>query len=179
MQTTGAVAEALRASMGQGRSPFLEITSDSMTPLLRRGDQVGLAAAQPEQLQRGDIVTFVEDGHLTTHRYWGELAGRLLSRSDRSGAFDRPWPPQALVGRVVVRRRAGASFSLDTGAGRQLNRFLYRWSVAGQRLSMLGLPRRLVRGAWLVVAVPAMSAASVLAGRRPAGSADHRWKEPG
>src|SRR5690606_29804239 len=164
MPTTGAVADALRASLGQGRMPFLEITSDSMTPLLRRGDQVGLAATAPEQLQRGDIVTFLENEHLTTHRYWGQMAGRLLSRADRSGAFDRPWLPQALVGRVVVRRRAGAGLWLDAGAGRQLNRLLFRWCVAGQRLSTLGLPRRLVRAAWLAFAVPAAAVGAALAG---------------
>ncbi len=145
--------------------PFLEITSDSMTPLLRRGDRVGLAAATPEQLRRGDIVTFVENDHLTTHRYWGQMAGRLLSRADRSGAFDRPWLPQALVGRVVVRRRARAGLRLDVGAGRRLNHLLFRWSVAGQRLSTLGLPRRLVRAAWLAFAVPTAALGSAVAGR--------------
>lgn len=175
MPTTAAVAEALRVSLGQGRMPFLEITSDSMTPLLRRGDQVGLAPVRPELLQRGDIVTFVENEHLTTHRYWGQMAGRLLSRADRSGAFDRPWQPQALVGRVVVRRRTGAGLWLDTGRGQQLNRLLFQGCVAGQRLSMLGLPRRFVRAAWLAFAVPAAAAGGALAGQtRPSDSSEER-----
>lgn len=164
-QTTGAIAEALRAGMGQGRIPFLEVTSNSMSPLLRRGDEVGLAPVQPEHLQRGDIVTFVDGDHLTTHRYWGQAAGRLHSRSDRSGAFDRPWRPEALVGRVVVRRRAGAGLWLDVGAGLRLNRFLYRLSVAGQQVRARGLPRRLVHAVWLAFAVPAVGAGAALAGR--------------
>lgn len=164
-QTTRAVAGALRAGMGQGRMPFLEVTSNSMAPLLQRGDQVGLAAARPEQLQQGDVVTFVDGAHLTTHRYWGRAGDRLQSRGDRTGAFDQPWQPDALVGRVVVRRRRGASFWLDLGLGRRLNRFLYRLSLMGQQLHTRGLPGRLVRAGWLVLALPAVGAGSALAAR--------------
>jgi hypothetical protein len=106
---------------------------------------------------------FVEDGHLTTHRYWGEAQGRLQSRGDRSGAFDRPWAPQTLVGRVVVRRRAGRAFWLDEGVGRRLNGYLYRLARAGQRLQDLGLPVRFARASWLALAFPATGAATVLA----------------
>lgn len=127
--------------------PFLEVSSNSMAPLLRRGDAVGLALAGRQQLHQGDLVTFCEDGQLTTHRFWGEAAQQMISRGDRSSAFDRPWAPDALLGRVVVRRRADRSLALDRGRGARLSWRLYTLARWERRLLQRRLPAPLVRRA--------------------------------
>lgn len=125
--------------------PFLEVSSNSMAPLLRRGDSVGLAMALPQQLQHGDLITFVENGHFTTHRYWGNTAEQMLTRGDRSATFDQPWTAASLVGRVVVRRRGSRSLLLDSGPGGRLSRFHYFLARCERRLLQVPLPARLVR----------------------------------
>lgn len=144
-EALGAVADALQASMRQGHMPFLEVSSNSMAPLLKEGDRVGLAPVPPHQLRRGDIVTFLENGHFTTHRFWSYDGDYLHSRGDRSPIFDRPWRQDTLLGRVVVCEREGRPLWLDRGAGRNLNRLLFvlgRWE---HRLVAWRLPIRPVR----------------------------------
>lgn len=125
--------------------PFLEVSSNSMAPLLRRGDRIGLAPVQPHQLRSGDIVTFIENGHLTTHRFWSREGDYLQSRGDRSPHFDPLWRRDALVGRVVVRQAAARSFWLDQGVGLYLNRLLFTAGRWESRLLRWHLPARPVR----------------------------------
>lgn len=156
-EAIGAVADALRASMRQGRMPFLEVSSNSMAPLIYKGDRIGLAPITPHHLRRGDIVTFAENSHFTTHRFWSYDGEFLHSRGDRSPAFDRPWPPSALVGRVVVCERAGNPLWLDCGAGRSLNQLLCTFSRWETRLLDWELPIRPVRAGIRALAVLAAS----------------------
>lgn len=105
--------------------PFLTVTSNSMSPLLRKGDLVGLTAPAVEQLAAGDIIVLTGSGHFTTHRYWNSqfAGGRnwLVTRGDRPLKFDPPWSQEQYVGRVVVRRRGRRALWLDRGPGRWLN----------------------------------------------------------
>ncbi|MDT8305327.1 MAG: S24 family peptidase [Anaerolineae bacterium] len=154
-----AVVDALKTSMRQGRMPFLEVSSNSMAPLLRRGQRIGLAPAQAHQLRSGDVVTFLEDGHLTTHRFWGRDDPYLKSRGDRSGQFDRPWRREALIGRVVMYQAAGRSMWLDHGTGRYLNRLLFCAGKCEERLLAWCLPARPVRVAIRLLATMMTAAA--------------------
>ncbi len=132
------LASLLRGSLERGETPRLEISSNSMSPLLRRGDKILLETITPEQLKSGDIITLVWPESLVTHRYWareGEPpAQRLWTRGDRPLVFDKPWPPEALIGRVNGRSRNGRTLSLTNGIGRRLNHHLawladleFRW----------------------------------------------------
>lgn len=119
------VADMLRQSLADGQRPFLTISSDSMTPLLRTGDQVGLEAVASNQLQIGDIITLEQGDHLLTHRFWGlDGNGRLQTRGDRPLTFDPPAATNQLLGRVVARRRAGKELALTNGSGHRLHRHL-------------------------------------------------------
>lgn len=119
------LADLLRQSLQQGQTPRLEVTSNSMAPLLRQGDLVLLEAVTPEQLTRGDVITLFSASQIMTHRYWGRDAetrtGRLLTRGDRPLAFDTPWPPEALIGRMIGRSRQERVLCLTTAAGHRLN----------------------------------------------------------
>lgn len=123
------LADLLRQSLQQGQAPQLEVTSNSMAPLLRRGDKVILEAVTPEQLTRGDVITLVSPKVIMTHRYWGTTSGqasiRLLTRGDRPLVLDEPWPLEAIIGRMVGRCRQEKDLRLTSGAGRWLNRHLY------------------------------------------------------
>lgn len=132
------MASLLRRSLERGETPRLEISSNSMSPLLRRGDKILLEAITPEQLKSGDIITLVWPESLVTHRYWAKEgephAPRMLTRGDRPLVFDKPWPTEALIGRVNGRFRNGRTLSLTNGIGLRLNRHLtwladleFRW----------------------------------------------------
>lgn len=122
------LADLLREAMREGKFPFLTVVSNSMSPLIRRGDQIQLAPATAEQLQPGDIIVFTGPANLITHRYWGCLSdrgeARLVTRGDRPQHFDRPIAPAALVGLVIGRRRKRHLLNLAEGAGKWLNNHL-------------------------------------------------------
>jgi hypothetical protein len=120
----------LQRSLAQGQKPYLQIRSGSMAPLLRPGDEIQLEPLSLERLQPGDLITLAGPGALLTHRFWGllEREGQpyLLTRGDRTLAFDPPHPAGALLGRVTGRRRANRLLSLERGSGRWLHRRLVR-----------------------------------------------------
>lgn len=135
---TPQVAGMLRYSLQQGQRPFIAITSDSMAPLLRRGDQVQIEAAAWQTLQAGDLVLVQAPVDLLTHRYWGSVPQAytdcLLLRGDRPLEFDGLLPASSLIGRVICRRRQQRVLDLQRGAGGWLNRHLARLSRAEIRL---------------------------------------------
>ncbi len=136
------IATMLRDSLQQGQVARLTVSSNSMAPFLRRGDEVLLEAVVPECLNPGDVVTLAAATGLLTHRYWAtqnsSTGPQLLTRGDRPLAFDLPWLPEAVVGRVQAVTRAGAKreLSLVGGAGRWLNNHL-TW-LAGMEYRLWG-----------------------------------------
>lgn len=132
------IVDMLRQSMADGQTPFLTITSNSMVPLLKTGDQVGLAPAELDELAAGDIITLVQGAHLLTHRFWGrDDQGRPFTRGDRPLTPDKPGAAGQLLGRVIVRRRHDRELSLHTGAGRRLNRHL-AWLIQVESYLLTG-----------------------------------------
>jgi signal peptidase I len=135
---TALIADILRQSMAVGQTPFLTISSDSMAPLLKTGDLVGLSPVEMNQLIIGDIITLVQDEHLLTHRFWGiDDQGRPFTRGDRPFTPDKPGEADQLLGRVIVRRRHDRELSLQMGAGHRLNRHL-AWLVRVESYLLTG-----------------------------------------
>lgn len=124
------VVELLRMALAEGRQPWLTISSHSMHPLLRPGDAVQVGAVSAESLPPGAIIVIDTGVHLLTHRYLGTVHYRgapyLVTRGDRPWALDAPWPPDAVVGRIIARRRDGRRVDLTRGGGARLDRAVQR-----------------------------------------------------
>ncbi len=85
----------------------LHVHGQSMLPTLRPGDEVLVQAITAEALVPGDWIV-LRDGFL--HRYLGQHKNHLLTKGDGHRLFDPPWPPEAVLGRVVEAYRAGRCF---------------------------------------------------------------------
>jgi signal peptidase I len=120
----------IQESLALGHHPRLTVSSNSMAPLIRQGDQVILAAVQPEQLAPGDIITLVDGSQFLTHRIWAidrsSANPSILTRGDRSLAFDKRHELQAIVGQVIGRTRGQRTLSFQEGAGGWLHAHLGR-----------------------------------------------------
>lgn len=118
----------LKDGMTAGQMPFLRVSSGSMQPLLRVGDEVGVHPVTVEQLQPGDIVVVAEPTQMLTHRFWKRQGAgarpSFLTRGDRVLSYDRVWTADQLLGRAVARRRQDRILWLDYGPGYWLNRTL-------------------------------------------------------
>ena len=121
------LAEMLRESIKQGTTPSLAVTSNSMSPLLRSGDHVGLQELVPSKAQPGQIITFSNTGQddLITHRIAGIVLengeAKIATLGDRTLLFDVPVAPEDVVGQVIWRRRNGRTLNLMSGRGAWLS----------------------------------------------------------
>jgi signal peptidase I len=119
------LADLLRQAMNEGKHPYLTVISNSMAPLIKRGDQIQIGPVTAETLQPGEIVVFLGPAQMITHRYWGYLAEtnqtRLVTKGDRPQHFDEPFAPAKLVGRVLGRRREKKVLDFVNGSGGWLN----------------------------------------------------------
>jgi hypothetical protein len=134
----GLIVELLHQSMENGRSPFLNVISDSMSPLIRSGDQVQVAPVSHKALHLGDVIVFSDLGELVTHRFWGitinESIEQLITKGDRPQHFDQLHDTGTLIGLVIGRRRNRRFLKLSMGAGRWLNLQLTRLATLDIRL---------------------------------------------
>jgi hypothetical protein len=107
-----AVVERLVAErLAHGATCVLRVRTGSMTPLLRPGDAVRVAAVGEDGLRRGALLVVRQGEHLVTHRLVG-WAGEgderhLLLQGDACARPDHPVAPAGVVGVVVARWRAG------------------------------------------------------------------------
>lgn len=138
------IADLLRRALAQGQQPWLTVSSNSMLPLLAKGDAIQVASCSAENLHPGDIVVVESGQALLAHRFQGRIRqqGRayLLTRGDRPLATDPLWPDTALLGRVTARRRGRRVLAFDQGGGRRLNAHLA--ALADWEAAILGPAQR-------------------------------------
>jgi signal peptidase I len=144
---THLLADVLREHIREDRIARLTVSSDSMSPLLKSGDIIGLRHASEAQIQPGKIVTFNAPGDpqgLKTHRIvasWRNDQGNrlILTRGDHVLTFDPPWNAEAVVGQVIWRARNGRILKFDQGLGQWLSRQLGLIAEM-ERAQISGLP---------------------------------------
>lgn len=88
-----------------GCTPYA-IASDSMSPILRRGDLAFAQNVDFASLANEDIVVFQTETGLVTHRVYSidYAGGTLRTKADASAYLDtRPVGAEELVGRVVYK----------------------------------------------------------------------------
>ncbi len=124
----GLISDLLRQSMEEGLAPYLNVISDSMSPLILNGDQVQISSTSCDSLNVGDVVVMQGSKELLTHRFWGlvntDRQVQIITKGDRPQHFDHPHDAGTLVGLVIARRRNQRIMDLTQGAGQWLNRRL-------------------------------------------------------
>ncbi|HYK85877.1 MAG TPA: S24/S26 family peptidase [Ktedonobacteraceae bacterium] len=102
------IASLFIQAVRQGQSLWFRVASDSMLPLIRRGDSVFIQPATAQEIRIGDIAAFESSDNLVIHRIVStqQVTGsiRLLQLSDVE--LLPSWvKEQAVVGKVVLLRR--------------------------------------------------------------------------
>ncbi|MBN1890764.1 MAG: hypothetical protein JW850_22405 [Thermoflexales bacterium] len=154
-----AVTSILREQLARGEVLRLRVTSDSMRPLIRAGDEVELVGVTDlTGLRPGDILTFDQAGVLMTHRLLGQVehAGERawLTQGDNLLAPDLAWPDTCLLGHVVTIVSRGRVLSLERDAGRQLDARLQ--AVLAAERGIARVVRRWLPPAWQRLALAAL-----------------------
>ena len=111
---TALVAEVLRR--GGHLRVRGEIRGESMLPSLWPGDVVEIEGCSPEDVRSGEIVLALREDRLVLHRVVACCAPHgFLLRGDSVPGSDPPYPPEALLGRLVRRvRRSAPEAAIDS-----------------------------------------------------------------
>lgn len=99
---------ALALLRERGKAQWLPVTGRSMMPLIWPGDEV-LVTAEWQPARRGEILTFVQNGQLNTHRLlrMTNVGGQMvyITKGDNLWQPDPPLAAAAVIGRVIAVRR--------------------------------------------------------------------------
>ena len=139
-----AAREVWHADQGAGLLR-LEVSGDSMRPLLRPGDVVVVQPADPSALQAGEVVVAQQSGEWITHRLVTVDQRGFLTHGDNTRFADEAVSADQLVGRVIAIERADEIIDLQQP----------RWRVIDRRINRV---QRLQ--------LRALAAARTLSGRR-------------
>lgn len=92
----------IRDALEGGQHATVQVISESMAPLISRGDFVSISTAPAESIKEGDILAFfIGDGFLI-HRFLRKDGNVLLTRGDALKYDDIPLPLNRYVGVVTA-----------------------------------------------------------------------------
>jgi hypothetical protein len=111
------IASLFIQALREGQSLWFRVASNSMFPLLRKGDEVFIQPVQACEIRLGEIAAFETSSGLVIHRIISiqhtPSGMRLLQMSDVERLTS--WvKEQAVVGRVVNIRRADKQIDLQS-----------------------------------------------------------------
>jgi hypothetical protein len=123
------ITEIVAQALKQGQRPFVTVSSKSMVPLLKVGDDIQLAPASVQDLTPGEIVVLETRDGLLAHRFLGLVSRQempiIVTKGDRLEKLDPPIFSDKLIGRVICRRRGRREIYLDRGFVKSVNHLLY------------------------------------------------------
>jgi hypothetical protein len=134
------VLELLRE---RGEAQWLPVTGRSMAPLIWPGDQVQVTA-EWQPAFRGDILTFLQAGQLTTHRLLRatNVGGQwvYVTKGDNQWQPDPPLNEVDIIGRVEAIRRGERVWGPNGRFWRWSNWYLTQLMLVQARLYPLFKP---------------------------------------
>jgi signal peptidase I len=122
------IAEFVRA----GHAVRVRVAGSSMLPALWPGDELEVRAQGLAEPSRGELVLFVRDGRLCTHRLISRLehagSAQLITRGDAATAGDPPLAMSEILGTVTSISRGGREIQLSSSPAHKLLSFGIRHS---------------------------------------------------
>lgn len=141
-----------RGLLSEGLRLRLRLRGGSMTPFIRDGDEVEIAACPPDPPRPGQVLLYRSGdgtGAPVVHRLVRVLArrsgGRLVFKGDANPWLDPPVMLSQVQGRVVARWRGGRRRDLTRGLGKGE---LYLSGALFSALPPLALGTAWLRKAW-------------------------------
>jgi signal peptidase I len=120
--------ELVAGSLRAGHEVRVRVAGSSMVPALWPGDALIVRALELAEPSRGDLLLFVRDGRLCTHRLVDRLDHALITRGDAAPQCDPPVAASDVLGTVTSIVRDGREIPLSLSPGRRMLSFAIRHS---------------------------------------------------
>jgi signal peptidase I len=115
------ILASLKEALSAGLSPRLTVISESMSPLLTKGDIAVVTPWDPSKGQVGDIIVFENDCELTTHRVIICRGHTVLTRGDNAVKADPVLEGDHILGSVKEIHKSSQMIDLETNAWKWTN----------------------------------------------------------
>lgn len=120
-----AAVEFTRILLAREGRVWVHEASDSMSPLIRPGDQLCLRPLASTDARPGMIIAFQRDGDLIVHRLLRATPAGLVTKGDALVDADAPVSTGEIVARVAaIRSPAGRLIDLDRAPWPRIGRVL-------------------------------------------------------
>jgi signal peptidase I len=101
-----------RPAPGPKKTTRMTCQGLSMSPMIKNGDEILVLPAGVQDIRFGDIVLYVKNGALLSHRFLGfkhrpGQAPLLLTKGDNASNCDDPFPASQIAGKVIEIKSAG------------------------------------------------------------------------
>jgi len=142
------IVALLQESLAIGSQPKLQVTSNSMVPVLQSGDQVIVEAIKKNDLRIGDLLVIQRKSDLLTHRMVATHEYGYYTKGDHASILDPLISFQSILGRVTLIERGETRIDQKKGIRASINPILGRlgwWGAKIYQISPLAwLPFRLL-----------------------------------
>jgi signal peptidase I len=82
-----------------------KVISNSMFPLIKKGDWVFVKPTPAEKLNPGDILIFQNQRRFVVHRIVKKTNNHLITKGDWTKTLDSPISTENVIGKVIAIRR--------------------------------------------------------------------------
>ena len=105
------VAEMLEADLNIGNTIQFKVVSNSMGPLILRGDYVIAQKEKLSEIKRGELVLIQRRDDFLTHRLIMKSSNNWLAKGDNNLFPDSPAKSDVIIGRILMVR--GDDYEID------------------------------------------------------------------
>jgi len=81
--------------------PIAAISSNSMWPVLERGDLILIEGAKKDDIKIGDVIVYEVENGFIIHRVTKLMDESLITKGDANTAFDQPIKYDKVVGKTI------------------------------------------------------------------------------
>ena len=133
-----AISQLLKEQINRGEKIQFKVTSKSMRPLIRVGDEVIVDKIIPSTLQPGEIILFERGNVFCTHRFIRRIKKNnrisFVTKGDNLARFDPPITENVILGKVVTIKHNSKRIDLTSSTYNLLNKtlakaFTFQWFI--------------------------------------------------
>jgi len=122
------LAEMLDAELSIGNTIQFKVVSNSMKPLILRGDYVIAQKEKLSEIRRGDLVLIQRQSDFLTHRLILKSSNKWFTKGDNNLAPDTPSKSDVIIGRILLVR----------GDDQETDLSGHKWQIINPIIATLG-----------------------------------------
>ena len=123
-----AITGLVEDHLTNGETIRFRVTSNSMAPLIQRGDTIFVENVPPVAYRIGDVLVIRRERDYLTHRLIHKAEAEWLTKGDNTLHPDPPVAPEAIIGRVTRIQHEDSLLDLQTAQQRRFASLLARLS---------------------------------------------------